>query len=206
MADTKDIDHGCWEQFTAGDKSAYTVLYRFYYPRLYNYGIRLCQDAAWTEDCIQELMTQIWFKRGMLGRVERPTSYLFVAFRHRILKTHATLPLLTGLAGGDQSFPLELAPDELLMDQEQETGRHVYLQKALDTLTPRQREAVFLKFYEEMSYEEISSMLDISTKAAYKLIARAIGELRVFSVRHPVLDVLLSLGWFLLMAQSLLIG
>ena len=45
-------------------------------------------------------------------------------------------------------------------------------------LTPRQREAIFFKFYENMSYEEISNILGITTKATYKLIARAITELR----------------------------
>lgn len=46
------------------------------------------------------------------------------------------------------------------------------------SLTARQREAVFLKFHENLSYEEIAEVMDISVKATYKLMAIALSELR----------------------------
>jgi RNA polymerase sigma factor (sigma-70 family) len=66
------------------------------------------------------------------------------------------------------------------------------LQQALNTLTPRQREAIFLRFYEELSYEEIAGVLDISTKATYKIVARALLQLKR-SLSIPMVSLLLLL-------------
>jgi RNA polymerase sigma factor (sigma-70 family) len=48
----------------------------------------------------------------------------------------------------------------------------------MDQLTPRQREVIYLRFFEELSYEEIAGMLDISVKGAYKLSYRALDALK----------------------------
>ena len=52
------------------------------------------------------------------------------------------------------------------------------MQNALDQLTPRQREAIFLKYQEGFSYPEIAEMMTLTQKATYKLVGRGIGVLR----------------------------
>ena len=49
---------------------------------------------------------------------------------------------------------------------------------AFTILSERQREAIYLKFYQNMSFEEIALMMDISPRAVYKLIYRAIEVLQ----------------------------
>ena len=71
--------------------------------------------------------------------------------------------------------------------------QQINLNKALENLTQRQKEAIFLKFYESMSYEEIAGVLNISTKATYKLVARAISELRIV-YQQKVITLLIPLG------------
>jgi RNA polymerase sigma factor (sigma-70 family) len=53
------------------------------------------------------------------------------------------------------------------------------LKAALNNLTERQKEAIYFKYYENLEYEQIARILNISTKATYKLVARAIAELRL---------------------------
>ena len=48
----------------------------------------------------------------------------------------------------------------------------------LNLLTGRQREAVYLRFIEEMEYEEIAIILEMSAPAVRKLVCRAIARIR----------------------------
>ena len=52
------------------------------------------------------------------------------------------------------------------------------LPQASAKLTSRQREDIFLKFYEQLSYEEIADVMGISVKAGYKIMARSLDYLR----------------------------
>ena len=50
--------------------------------------------------------------------------------------------------------------------------------KALDVLTKRQKEAVYLKFYGNLSYKEISTQMAISADSVYNLVSKAIDSLQ----------------------------
>ena len=52
------------------------------------------------------------------------------------------------------------------------------LEEALQKLSPRQKEIIFLKFYNKLSYDEICELMSISTNSAYKLLNKAIVKLR----------------------------
>jgi RNA polymerase sigma factor (sigma-70 family) len=56
--------------------------------------------------------------------------------------------------------------------------QQINLKSALETLTARQKEAIYFKYYENLSYRQIAAVLNITTKATYKLVSRAISELR----------------------------
>ncbi|MEO8820117.1 MAG: RNA polymerase sigma factor [Ginsengibacter sp.] len=52
------------------------------------------------------------------------------------------------------------------------------LSSALSALTPRQREVLFLRYNEGFSYQEVAEMMGLTTKATYKLMARAIEAIK----------------------------
>lgn len=195
MLERADIDHVVWDRFLQGDKAAYAAIYRHYYPRLYHYGVKFCEDVSRTQDGIQEVFTWCWLHRERLAEVHSPGAYLFVSLRHTLSRARGPAAASAFVPLSESAFPLQLARDETWMDEERSDEKQAFLQKALDTLTPRQREAIFLRFYEGLSYEEIAPVLGISLKAAYKLLGRAIGELRHYSSRYPVLQTLLYVAW-----------
>jgi RNA polymerase sigma factor (sigma-70 family) len=65
-----------------------------------------------------------------------------------------------------------------MIESEHSQQMKIKLEKALDNLTNRQREAVFLRFFEELTYEEVARLMQITIKALYKIIARALENLR----------------------------
>lgn len=165
-----------WEAFKKGDKNAYAVIYRYYYPRLYNYGLKFTANKILVEDSIQEIFTGFWFNRHKMGAVQTAGSYLFVSFRNHLTRS-LDAQLRTTSADG-HLFDIEVSADQVMINAERMYEQRVQLTRALEQLTERQKEVIFLKFYENLSYDEIATLLRISTKATYKLAARAIAELR----------------------------
>ena len=179
MQDVKTFDEGIWDAFKSGDKKAYAVIYRYYYPRVYNYGRKFTTDAALVEDCCQEIFTSFWHNRHKLDKIHALRSYLFVSFRNCLVKALRKSSQLSALYVAEEiPFYTEITIEQLMISAEKMYEHRIQLDKAMEQLTERQKEAVYFKFYENMSYDEIASVLEISVKAAYKLISRAVLVLR----------------------------
>jgi RNA polymerase sigma factor (sigma-70 family) len=174
------IDSALWESCKQGNKQAYGAVYKIFYPRLFVYGSKFTTDTIIVEDCIQETFTSFWMNREKLPAVKSLQPYLFVSFRNRLFKD-LQRNQYPGTRTPDQdgyTFYLQLSADQLMIDAEKLYEQSICLRDAIDRLTSRQKEAVYLKFYFNLSYEEIANLLGISIKATYKLFARAVQDLR----------------------------
>ena len=163
--------------FLSGNESAYAQLYEQYFPELYNYGVKLCGQPDFAKDCIHDLFIDLWKQRKKRVQVTAVKSYLFKALRNIIMKAQKRQ---TRFRSVDLAYCFELEPssEAVMIGQQTDQAQQQRLYEALETLTQRQREAVFLKFYSQLAYDEVASVLGISTKATYKLTARAIDLLR----------------------------
>jgi len=190
------IDPAVWEACIAGDKSAYAAIYRQYYPRLYNYGYKLTTNAVLIEDSIQEIFVRFWVNRERLTAIREFRSYLFVSFRHCLLRLLSQQKhIQKDLCDDDQyAFALEMSAEQQRLAKEEEHEQLCILKNAIDCLTPRQKEAIFFRFYENMEYDEIAAILQISVKATYKLMARAIDVLRDAYHTMPLVPVMMTLA------------
>ena len=172
MLEVKDL----WLRISNDDREAYSRLYTFYYSRFYNYGRKFTAEETLIEDSIQEVLLEIWRKRKEISSIEFPATYFYASFRHllfRRLKSEKNLAKVE-LFDDEPVFSI----DHIIIARETDDEVKAKLTEALTSLTPRQREAIFLRFYEELSYEEVAKVLDISVKATYKIIARALLHLK----------------------------
>lgn len=202
MRGTPAIGQELLESFRNGDIDAYAEIYRVFYPALFNYGKKFTPDDALVEDCIQEIFTTFWIKKSSLKKVVEIKSYLFVSFRNNLIKNIGLQKQLNPISGAETDivFGLEISADQIMINSEKIYEQRVSLKNAIDKLTERQKEAIFFRFYENMSYEEIATILNITTKATYKLMARAIDELRT-TYRLQVDQVLLSLTAIIILSN-----
>jgi RNA polymerase sigma factor (sigma-70 family) len=196
MNDQQHIDPAIWEACKRGDKNAYACIYTLYYPRLFNYGCKFTVDTALIEDSIQEIFVRFWANREKLAAVKELKSYLFVSFRHYLLNLLARYKKIQEdiVATDNYAFALEISAEQQRVVAEEAQEQLQVLRNAMRRLTPRQKEAVFFRFYEDMSYEEIASILNISVKATYKLVARAILMLRDAYNATPLVKAMLTLA------------
>ncbi|MDI3320582.1 RNA polymerase sigma factor [Pinibacter soli] len=164
-----------WAAFLKGDDGGLEKLYQLYFDQLYAYGFRYCADAVFVEDAIQDLFIKFINTRHKLTTPSSVKNYLFGSFKNLLIDK---LRAEKRQSAYDSPFEFSLAIDDKVMEKEQAMLLHKKLQRAMEQLTARQREAIYLRFYENFSYQEISSILDLSPKATYKLMARAIEALR----------------------------
>jgi RNA polymerase sigma factor (sigma-70 family) len=175
-----------WLNISKGDKDAYSQLYVIYYKKLFGYGRKFTEDIPLLEDAIQEVLMVVWTHRDRLTDISNPNAYYFTSFRNVLFKKmNEAKP---DLPTDEHEFSI----DTILIKQEVDDELKEKLQKAIRQLTPRQAEAIYLRFYEGLSYEEVAGTLDISVKATYKIMARALLQLKT-ALRLPYLSLLVLL-------------
>lgn len=181
--------HIAWKKIIEDDHEAYSAAYLLFYDRFYNYGLRFTTNVSLVEDVIQEVLIMIWLDRKRLAEISNPEGYFFTTFRRHLFKKIKALtkqfPLIL-----DNAEP-EFARETILINQEIDKELQQKLQGAIDHLSARQREAIFLRFYEGLSYQQVAETLNITTKATYKLVARALLELK--EIMGLPLSILLTL-------------
>jgi RNA polymerase sigma factor (sigma-70 family) len=187
----------CWNRFRDGDRVAFEALVRGQYRRLFEYGTRFSRDRDFLKDCIQDLFLDLWEHRRTLGPTPSVKFYLFKALRHRIFKEkrHAERFVATDDSAWEA---VEMADDlnaELVLVAQETAGfERKKLAHLLRGLTRRQQEIIHLKFYESLSHEEISELLELSRPAVCNLLSAALRQLRTAWWR-PAYALLV---WFLL--------
>lgn len=168
-----------WLKFQQGDEDALAQIYSTFFDPLYNYGFKFTRDSTLIEDCIQELFLKLMRNRKNYTVPDSIRNYLFKAFRSQMFDRMEQLKKQVSRDIND-SMTFELESEKGFQDLDEEKQKK--LQVAMAQLTPRQREAIFLKYHEGFSYPAIAEMLSLSQKATYKLIGRAIQTLRDFTV------------------------
>ncbi len=170
------IDKEIWQRIGDSDEEAFATAYRFYFKRFYNYGRKFTTDEDLISDCAQETLLTIWDKRRTLAEIEHTATYFYAAYRYTLFQRLRRQQKV--VTADQQPDEPEFSAEEIIILKETNEEVKAQLYKALSTLTPRQKEAIFLRFYENLSYEEVASVLNITVKATYKIMARALLQLK----------------------------
>jgi len=167
-----------WYRFRDGDEEAFSTLSRQYYRKLLHYGQKFTANSQLVEDALQDLLIHLWLHRSALSDTPSVTFYLLKAFRHRLLKT---------LKRSNQHQTLDIEFDDKLLENsteekyiEQETDQLFERRVALlvAQLPARQREVIYLRFYQGLRPEEIASLLAIKPQSVSNILQRALANLR----------------------------
>ena len=65
-----------------------------------------------------------------------------------------------------------------MIDAEARKIQSEHLQRCIKALTRRQREALFLRFFNDLSYHEVAAIMEIRVDSVYNIISKAIDILR----------------------------
>ena len=175
-----------WRKFKRGNQAAFSVFYHHYYPSLYLFARKITPPPEDAQECVQELFVTLWNSRQRLGDVSHIKPYLFKSLR-RIIHRHASARFDRTSLVTDDRHVLTFSPEDFLIRQEDDAYRQETMATVLNGLPPRQREAVYLKYYEDLSYPQIAEVLHINYQSAVNLIYQALQQLK----QQPALQQLL---------------
>lgn len=153
----------------------YELTYKTYFKKFYNYGKKFTNNTSLIEDSIQEVFLDVWQKRKTDQEAEFCKGYYFAAFRYTLFRKLKKTSKFQELDNNEEP---EFSAEERIISKEISEAKSKKILKALDSLTSRQREAIFLRFYEGLSYEEVAEIMNISIKGTYKIIARSLASLK----------------------------
>ncbi len=181
-----ESDDVIWTSLKNNDKKAFAVIYYRYFNILIQRGLHISGDRELVKDCIHDLFLEIWINKMNLTTPTSVKAYLVVSLQRKIvrklrkLRSHQNememLPVVAVRSKEDQIINLQQIHDQKRI-----------IVKAVNSLSRRQREAIQLKFYSDLSYKEIADMMKISTDSIYNLVSKAIINLQKGLIRKAEL-------------------
>jgi RNA polymerase sigma factor (sigma-70 family) len=186
-------DEELWQSFKLGNEIAFGKIYDQYFNSLYNYGIKISRDKQLVKDCIQELFIELWRYKANLALVNSIKYYLFKSLRRKLVREIQNKGIFSDISAEEYHFEMVLPYESLIVQKQISEEQSKELLKALNSLSKRQKEAIFLKFYENLSYQEVASIMSITVKSVYKVILSGIDSLRKNLKRIYVIAFMASL-------------
>jgi RNA polymerase sigma factor (sigma-70 family) len=185
----KDTDRDLWTSFIDGDDDALNLLYKQFIDVLYAFGLRFTADAEIVKDSIQDLFVDLYKYRKTLASEVNVKSYLFTSLKRKIC-----LVLKKNAAAANHSFEVPFllngSIEEQMIQEENQSALLLKLNKQLELLPSRQKEALYLRFNAELEYEEIAVIMNVSLETCRTLVYRGVKQLREKMVINHIYKIL----------------
>ena len=174
-----DPDVECMLELKKGDRDAFEILMRKYYPRILNFVYRFLGNRQRAEDLTQDVFMKVYKS----ARRYRPRSK-FQTWLYTIAK-NSCLNELRRNRGQMISLDEPIMSHERVLKKEisdphadpagelLQKEKKALIQTAIKGLPENQRIAVILRRYESFSYAEIAATLNVTDKAVKSLLSRA---------------------------------
>jgi RNA polymerase sigma-70 factor (ECF subfamily) len=169
-----------WGKMKSGDEKSLSRIFIFFYSDLYHYGIKMYAFPDLVKDSIQDVFMRVWDKRHTLGDVQNPKAYLFASLRRKMLLNKKSY--FTGISEesvkdkGEQNFLF--VPSEFIEINEISEQLRNSMVQSINKLPERQRELVYLRFYFNLRYREISVIMEVNDQTVRNMMQRALSNLR----------------------------
>ncbi|MDQ6477234.1 sigma-70 family RNA polymerase sigma factor [Dyadobacter sp. LHD-138] len=183
-----------WEEYQRGNIQSLGKLMQGYYPDLFHWGMRLHNERELVKDCIQEVFLNLWRLHESIPAVENVRAYLLMVLKSHMLRdlTNKHVMLQSSIQE-DYSFSVEFSADMRMIEEEHEIYQIRKLEAAMNHLPKRQKELIYLRFHQNLSFEEIADVMNLGRQSAYNLFQKSLNNLR----KHwPVLTLFTAIWIF----------
>ena len=159
------------------DSGALAALMELYYDDLHNYGARFIADNALVKDCIQEIFISLWQRRETADTILSPKFYFLRAIKNKILKSlHKKNQ--TAFVNKEYDFSYELSIEQIIIEKQVNEEKVQKLRKTLEHLSKKQKEIVYLKYYQHLDHSQIAELMNVTRQTVYNLLHETLHKLR----------------------------
>lgn len=156
-----------------GNHMAFQYIFNKYWEKLYSNVYNVLYDKGLTEDVLQEVFSDIWFRKDTI-EIRNLSAYLFKAVRNNALLKVRNKKFVAFNA--DIIEGLVLKPEIEMQFDKNELKRSI--EHAMDHLPARCRAIFFMSRYQDYSITEIASHFEISHRTVENQIHLALKHLR----------------------------
>jgi RNA polymerase sigma factor (sigma-70 family) len=170
-----------WANFKEGDEASFKELFERYADVLLKYGLTVIANREMVKDAIQDLFIEILRKRKKLASPESVKFYLIVSLRRLLISKNKTeIKRYTAVDLSESRYIVshEKSVIEIMVNKEEDMLQAKILSDGIKLLPHRQQEAIFLRFYEGLEYEEISKVMSLNYQVVRNTVHRAVKALR----------------------------
>lgn len=160
------------------DKETLHKVYNEHIHSLIDYGNKLCGNIDLVVDEIHDLFLYLYEKDVNLNEISHLKAYLLTSLRRRIFKR---LKLLRNHSSDEEipyDFDLNYSIESNIIENEIGTETKKKLDEAFKKLSARQKEIIHLKYFENLSNEEIQKTMGLTDQAARNLLSKSMKKLR----------------------------
>lgn len=185
-------DANTWKNFLQGSEKAFKDLHRNSYNDMYAYALKMTTDPYIAKNAIQELFVYLWKNKARLGKVQHVKYYLLFSLRRHVIRLlkkeqkHVHLSIKN-----EEAFPLAFSPEDILITKETVLINEKYVIEALNKLPARQKEVVYLRYFQDLDIEEIAQVLSINYQSVLNTLGRAVKNLRKCILSQKTLEIFL---------------
>jgi RNA polymerase sigma-70 factor (ECF subfamily) len=182
LSDLQSIDFRLMERIGAGDHEAFRRLVERHQNAVIGTVAKMLGNPSEAEDIAQQVFLRIWKNAKRYRPDAKFTTYLFTITRNLVFNETRRRSRKREVSAEEREESahqtIEANPDrqpdaELLQAELQNA-----VDAAIAALPESQRMAVVLRRYEQLSYDEIAAVLDLSVSAVKSLLFRARTALR----------------------------
>ena len=168
-------DSALWSKVMEGDQDALAFIYSTHFHSLYRYGMKLHADGNLVKDCIHDLFTGIWLSRERLSVTDSIKFYLLASLKRKIGRQQQGM--FSRLFEHSEE-PLTHSREDDLINEQASAERTQKLEKAISNLPRRQREILYLRFYEGLDTQQTAAIMSLSVNSTYVLLSKALNYLK----------------------------
>jgi RNA polymerase sigma factor (sigma-70 family) len=159
------------------NQTDFSDIYKIHFDALYNYGKGMGFSHDNCMDAIQDVFCRLYDSND-LDAVDNVRYYLLKCMRNRLLNIYRDYNADRTLYLEEHSFDLKVSLMDSILAKEKQILLVRKVESLLETLTERQKEAVYLRYMYEMKYEDIARLMDITVDSVKQLVHRGIQFMR----------------------------
>ena len=166
-----------FRDFKAGYHSAIASIYNQHIDMLFAYGTKICKDDNLVKDCIQEVFIKL-FER--LEKIQNPDSikfYLLKALKNTLIDSVSLKKKMLKVSEKIE-FIIEYSAEKYWIDNEISDLQRNLIKEVLNSLTNKQKEIIYLRYNQGLSFSQIAKIIDIKANSAKKQTYRILEKLR----------------------------
>lgn len=169
-----------WSLFRAGDRDALAGIADLHYRSLLRYGMKFGLDEAEVQDCIQDLFLDLWQNRSRVGDTGSVKNYLLKSVRNRVIDCIRHKQRFG--TENDLSWQINFS-DFHTVEKEWIEKEHLsavgrQLHQYMEELPKREKEALYLRYYENLSLPEIAEVMGVNRQSVANFLQKALHKLR----------------------------